>query len=52
MVFKRKHLPDGVSAFLEAAQVLPAHRHLLKSGAPGQGVVSRHEIIAATQFGA
>ncbi|HUN37051.1 MAG TPA: S16 family serine protease [Trebonia sp.] len=52
MVFKRKHLPEGVSAFLEAAQVLPAHGQLLTSGARGQGVVSRHEMIARSQFGA
>jgi hypothetical protein len=51
MTFKRKHLPEGVSAFLEAAQVLPAHGKLLKSGARGQGVVSHHETIALTQFG-
>lgn len=52
MVFRRKHLPEGVSAFLEATQVLPAHRHLLSSGAQGQGVVSRHDTIATSQFGA
>jgi hypothetical protein len=52
MMFKRKHLPEGVSAFLEAAQILPAHGQLLTSGARGQGVVSRHEMLARTQFGA
>jgi hypothetical protein len=52
MVFKRKHLPEGVSAFLEAAQILPAHGHLLTGGAQGQGVVTRHEMIAHSQFGA
>jgi Lon protease (S16) C-terminal proteolytic domain/Protein of unknown function (DUF3592) len=51
MVFKREQLPAGVSAFLEAAQVLPAHGQLLRSGARGQGVVSRHEMIARSQFG-
>lgn len=50
-MFKRKHLPEGVSTFLEAAQVLPAHGRLLKSGAQGQGVVIRHDGIATTQFG-
>jgi len=52
MVFKRKHLPTSVSAFLEAAQVLPEHGQLLTNGARGQGVVIRHEMIARTQFGA
>jgi hypothetical protein len=52
MVFKRRHLPQGVSAFLEAAQVLPAHGQLLASGARGLGVVSAHEVIASSQFGA
>jgi hypothetical protein len=51
MVFRRKHLPEGVSSFLEAAQILPAHSQLFTSGAPGQGVVSRHEMIARSQFG-
>jgi hypothetical protein len=51
MVFKRRHLPAGVTAFMEAAQVLPAHGQLLESGARGQGVVSRHEMIARSQFG-
>lgn len=50
-MFKRKHLPEGVSTFLEAAQVLPAHGRLLKSGTQGQGVVIRHDSIATTQFG-
>lgn len=52
MMFKPKHLPEGVSAFLEAAKMLPAHGELLTSGARGQGVVSRHEMIARSQFGA
>jgi ATP-dependent Lon protease len=51
MVFKRKLLPTGVSGFLEAAQVLPVHRRLLTNGARGQGVVTRHEMIASSQFG-
>ena len=50
-MFGRKHLPEGVSSFLEAAQVLPEHGHLLASGAQGQGVVSQHHLIATTQFG-
>lgn len=36
MMFRRKHLPEGVSAFLEAAQILPAHGQLLTSGARGR----------------
>jgi hypothetical protein len=52
MVFRRKHLPEGVSSFLEAAQVLPAHSQLFKNGVQGQGVVSRHDTIATSQFGA
>lgn len=52
MMFKRKHLPEGVSTFLEAAQILPAHGQLLTSGAQGQGVVIRHEMLARSQFGA
>jgi hypothetical protein len=51
MIFKRKHLPEGVGAFLEATQILPAHRQLLTSGTQGQGVVTRHEMIARSQFG-
>lgn len=37
MVFnRRKHLPEGVPAFLEAAQVLPEHRRVLAGGAQGR----------------
>jgi hypothetical protein len=50
-MFRRKHVPEGVSNFLQAAQVAPEHRHLLGSGAQGQGVVTRHDLIASTQFG-
>jgi hypothetical protein len=53
MVFIRRLLPARVSAFLEAAQLLPAarHRRLFAHGARGLGVVTRHQVIATTPSG-
>ena len=53
MVLIRRLLPARVSAFLEAAQLLPAarHRRLFARGARGLGVVTRHQVIATTRSG-
>src|SRR5579871_4210623 len=48
----RRVLPERVVALLEAARVLPpAHRRLLTRGAPGLGVVTRHQVIAVGRYG-
>jgi hypothetical protein len=47
----RRLLPERVSALLEAAQILPAHRRLLAHGDQGQGVVTRYQVIAVGRYG-
>jgi hypothetical protein len=51
MVFLRRLLPARVSAFLEAAQLLPAarHRRLWAHGTRGLGVVTRHDVVTTSQ---